>query len=257
MTKQLQGVITRPPVLGRADVIPRLTLQAIGDTSIAVGFVSPIKIAKFLVAPVIEINKKSKIHQELRDGWDRVIKDIDFPNLNLGVKPLIISAGKQWNLYEREINIIENAYIVDGANYINYLLKNNIDKSIPIIVIFNKSEDEELAIRYSISGGAQFSIHDLKNKVGTDAPRLLIDQNWKDVEIRSDPFVIKTSIGYTAAINVLEKKSNSIQHIIVGAKSISSELDFIRVKYGSLVGIALRIRKQSVDQKSPYEIEII
>lgn len=257
MSKKLQGVVTRSPVYGSANIIPRLTIKAIGDESSAVGFVSPLEIANFLVAPVIQINRNSKIRQEVRDGWDRIIKDIDFRNVSSGVKPLIVSAGNKWNLFNGEINIIETAYIIDGANYINYLISNGVCTNLPVLIIFNKTQAEELSLRYAVSDGSSFSIHDLKNKVGTEAPRLKIDENWKCVTIKSDPFVIKTSMGYTAAINILEKTSNAIHHIIVGSKSISGELDFIRTKQGSLVGIELRIRKQSIDPKSPYEIEII
>jgi len=68
--------------------------------------------------------------------------------------------------------------------------------------------------------------------------------------------VIKTGMGYTAAINVLETKTNTIHHIIVGAKSLSNELELIRSKIGSLSNIQMKIRKQSSDPKSPYEIKI-
>ena len=251
-----QGVIERPAIKGRAEIVPRMIIPARGDSLFATAIVDACRISNFLIAPVIDINIKAKISQEARDGWDRVIKEIDFSNADPSAKPLIVSARRKWNLYTDEINIIEKAYLLDGSKYLEFILQNDKSVNVPLIVLFNKTEEEELIIRRQISQASTFSIHDIKNKVGTDAPRLNIDENWKEVGIISDPFVIKTGMGYTAAINVLEIRSNVVHHIIVGAKSISSELEVIRVKNGSLVGVVLRIRKQSSEQKSPYELKI-
>ncbi len=252
----MQGVTTRLPLRGRAEVLPRMILQAKGDSSFAVASSDVTKLANFLITPVIEINKKAKSKQELREGWDRVLKKIDFSETIPGDKPLLVSARNNWTLYQGDINIIENAYVIDGAKYLEYLLHNDTSLYIPIVVIFNRSEEQELLIRNKINGGTTFSINDIKNKVGTDAPRLTINEFWREIEIVSDPFVIKTSIGYTAAINVIELKTNSIYHIIIGAKSVSNELEIIRNKFGSLANIKMKIRKQSSDPKSIYEIKI-
>jgi len=256
LSKQLQGVSVRPPITGRAEVTPRLILPARGDSFFAVCSANSLEVAKFLTSPVIEFSRKVKSSQEVRDGWDRIIKEIDFSDICAGAKPLIVSARNNWNIYDGAIHIIEKAYIIDGSQYLEFLLRNGKSENIPLIVIFNKSENEELEIRQAISGVATFSMHDIKNKVGTDAPRLTIDEFWKDINIVSDPFVIKTGMGYTAAINVIEMKSNTIHHIIVGAKSLGSELESIRSKFGSLAGVSIRIRKQSVDQRSPYELTL-
>jgi len=252
-----QGVTTRPAIKGRAEIVPRMVIPARGDSLFAIAIVDACRISNFLIAPVIEINKKAKTSQEVRDGWDRVIKEVDFSNTDPGGKPLIVSARRKWNIYEDEINIIEKAYLLDGSKYLDFILQNDNSVNVPLIVLFNKTEEQELIIRRQISEASTFSIHDIKNKVGTDAPRLTIDENWSEVRIISDPFVIKTGMGYTAAINVLEIKSNAIHHIIVGAKSIGNELEAVRIKNGSLVGVALKIRKQSTEQKSLYELKII
>lgn len=252
----MQGVITQQPLKGRAEVSPRLIVPAFGDSIFAVANVDATKIFNFLIAPVIEVNIKSKLTQEIRDEWDRIIKNVDFSKTTLGTKPLVVSARKNWKLYKGEINIIEAAYIIDGAKYLEYLYKNNISQCIPMIAIFNKNESDEILIRRQMGQGSTFSIHDIKNKVGTDAPRMTIGEVWRDVKIVSDPFVIKTSMGYTAAINVIDLKTNSIHHIIAGAKSISNELEIIRNKFGTLSNVEIKIRKQSSDPKSSYEIRI-
>jgi plasmid maintenance system antidote protein VapI len=254
MFKQMQGVTTRQPLKGRAEVSPRLVVPAIGDSCFAVASVDATKIFNFLIAPVINVNIKSKLTQELRDEWDRIIKDVDFSKTTFGAKPIVVSARKNWKLYQGEINIIEAAYVIDGAKYIEYLNKNKISQPVSMIIIFDKNESEELIIRRQIGEGSTFSIHDIKNKVGTDAPRMIIGETWRDVKIVSDPFVIKTSMGYTAAINVIDIKTNSMHHIITGAKSISSELEIIRSKLGTLSNVYMKIRKQSSDSKSSYEI---
>jgi hypothetical protein len=256
VVKQMQGVTLRQPVKGRADVSPRMVLQAKGDSSFAVATADASKIINFLIVPVIQVNKKMKSSQEVRDGWDRVLKDVDFSETQQGSKPLILSARKNWKIHQDQINIIETAYLLDGAKYLEYLQKSKNIKNIPLIILFDKTEDEELSIRKKISESGTFSIHDIKNKVGTDAPRMTISEVWREIKIISDPFVIKTGMGYTAAINVLETKTNTIHHIIVGAKSLSNELELIRSRIGSLSNIQMKIRKQSSDPKSPYEIKI-
>lgn len=251
----MQGVTLRQPLKGRAEVLPRMVLAAKGDSSFAVASADVSEIINFLIVPVIEINKKMKCSQELRDGWDRVLKEVDFSETAPGAKPLIVSARKNWKLYQDQINIIEAAFVIDGAKYLEFLQKSKDFKNIPLIVLFDKTEEEELSVRKKITESGTFSIHDIKNKVGTDAPRMTIGETWREIKIVSDPFVVKTGMGYTAAMNVIELKTHTIHHILVGAKSLSNELEIIRNKFGSLSDIEIKIRKQSSDPKSQYEIK--
>ncbi|TRZ65693.1 MAG: hypothetical protein D4R98_07430 [Comamonadaceae bacterium] len=257
MVNKFQGVISRAPFFGKAEILPRIVIPAKGDKFFATSTISPLIIAEVLVAPVAHVNKKSKIKQEIREGWSREIRQGDFSKVVPGAKSIIISARNSWNLYDNNINIIETAYILDGANYLNELVAEASTIEIPIVIIFDKNENEELSIRSQIIEKNTSSVNDVRFKVGTNAPRLPIDENWKDVKIKTDPFVIKTGMGYTAAINVIEKKSKIIHHILIGAKSIGNELEFIRLKHGTLVDIELKIRKQSADQKSQYEVEVL
>jgi hypothetical protein len=235
-------------------VVPRLVLPAYGDSNFAVSHAQSASIIDFLVAPVVQLVKKTDVRQEVRDGWDRIIKSVDFSSVIPGTKPIIISAGINWNLHDNKINVIETAHILDGAKYLNYLSANKINIELPLLVVFNRNELAEMEIRRAISSAQSFSLNDLASKVGTTAPRLSIGDSWVAVTVKSDPFVIKTSLGYTAALLVLEKKSNQTYHIIVGAKSISTELEDLRLSLGSLVGLDLKIRKQANDQRSPYEL---
>ena len=253
--KKLQGVSSRTPIRGTVRLAPRMVLPAYGKSNFAISYAPSASIVNFLVAPVVQLVKNAQIQQEVRDGWDRVIKPINFSSVIPGTKPIVLSARTNWNLHENQINIIEIGYILDGAKYLNYLSENKINIEIPLIIIFKKKEREEIAIRRSISGAQSFSLHDLASKVGTTAPRLTIDDSWALVTVKSDPFVIKTSLGYTAALLVAEKKSNQTYHIIVGAKSISAQLEKLRLSEGSLVGLDLKIRKQANDQRSPYELK--
>lgn len=257
MIKNQNGVLKNESLKGRVDIKPRLILDAIGDEDFAVTHVEVTSISNFLIVPVIELNKFSSLHQELRDGWDRILKKVDFSNVQPGSKTLIVSARNNWNIHEGKINIIETAYIIDGANYLYYLLSLVKKQKIPMIIIFGATELQENNIRRGINQSQSFSIHDIKNKVGTDTPRLVVDDNWIEITIKSDPFVVATSLGYTAAIHVIEKGGEELKHLIVGAKSLTKELDFYREKFGSLNNLKLKIRKQSSDQRSPYEIHLL
>jgi hypothetical protein len=255
MSGKLRGISTKPSLKGQVKFKPRLVLPAQGTESFAVAISNAAEISKFLISPVIQENKKSKLVQQVRDGWNRVIKRIDFSNVNPGTKPIIISARNNWTLFENNINIVEQAYILDGSKYLDYLISEKNSVTIPLIVVFHKTEKEELVIRQNISNADTFSIHDIQTKLGTEAPRLTVDVNWVEVSVASDPFVIKTSMGYAAAINVREIKSQGIFHIIVSPKSISNELEVARQRDGSLVGMNFKIRKKSPDKTSLYELK--
>ena len=257
MTRNQHGVIKKGAIKGRADIKSRLILNVIGDKDFAVAYVDPLSICNFLISPVIELNKAIPLHQEVRDGWDRILKKIDFKDVSSGSKTLIVSARNKWNIFEGKVNIIETAYIIDGSNYLHYLVSSNTKQKIPMTIIFGATESDEINIRRGINLSHSFNISDIANKVGTDSSRLIIDDNWKEVTIKSDPFVIVTGLGYTAAIHVIEKNTTELKHLIVGAKSLTKEIDFYREKFGTLNGIQLKIRKQSSDQRAPYEIFLI
>ncbi len=257
MTNKQKGITNASGFKGKVDITPRLILDALGDTQSAICYVSAKEIISFLIAPVIEVNNKCLLKQEIRDGWGRVLKDLNYKDLRIGAKCLLVSPRNNWKLFNNKLNIIETAYIIDGANYLNYLASNKISEKIPMIVLFGASEDDELIYRQNTHKEQNFSIFDIRHKVGTEAPRLIIDDKWKQIKIISDPFVVKTSRGYVAAINIINTKNNLISHIIVGAKSITEELEPLREKLGTLVGLEIKIRKQSSDPQSLYEISII
>lgn len=257
MINKQKGVTKASGFKGKVDIKPRLILEALGDNKSAIAFVNAKEIASFLVVPVIELNNKSPLKQEIRDGWDRILKDLSYQDLKIGTKFLLVSPQNNWNIFDNKLNLIETAYIIDGANYLNYLVSNNIAEKIPMLVLFGQSEHEELFYRQNIHKRPNFSIFDIKHKVGTEAPRLIIDDKWSQVKIISDPFVVKTSRGYVPAINVIDKKNNLTNHIIIGAKSITDKLEPLREKLGTLVDLEIKIKKQSSDPQSLYEVSII
>lgn len=88
---------------------------------------------------------------------------------------------------------------------------------------------------------------------GHEKARLRIGTGWTEVEIRSDPFVVYTRRGYAPVIEVLR---SGLPHLLfVSAISLSEQLEAIRERQGSLVGVRMRLRKQDAGQFSPYIVE--
>ena len=135
-------------------------------------------------------------------------------------------------------------------------MENSVIEIVPIIIIFNLTETQELEYRLALTGQKAQKIGESLQKVGTNTPRLTIDSNWVELIVQSDPFVIKTGLGYTAAITVKRNKNKDLEHLIVGAKSLSTELEIARQKYGSLIDLKMSIKKESDDQKSAYTVHI-
>ena len=86
-------------------------------------------------------------------------------------------------------------------------------------------------------------------------PRLKVKANWIEIQILTDPFVMKTFLGYTAAVLVETPIEDGKHNLLVSAKSLSDLLEPIRQRRGTLIGLNVRVRKAGQERISPYELE--
>jgi len=89
----------------------------------------------------------------------------------------------------------------------------------------------------------------------SDLPRVRVNTQWLEIQILTDPFVVKTTLGYSPAVLVETPSEGDKQIFYVSAKSLSNLLEPIREKRGSLVGLNIRVRKAGQESISPYEVE--
>ena len=90
-----------------------------------------------------------------------------------------------------------------------------------------------------------------------DLPSLKVSTGWIELEIISEPDVVLGFRGYTPILRV-RKSRTSVEYILyISAKSLAEPLEELREKSGGIfTGIQLRIRKESMDRTSKYEIEV-
>ncbi len=86
-------------------------------------------------------------------------------------------------------------------------------------------------------------------------PQLRISTNWSEIQILTDPFVIKSALGYGPVILVEELSTERKYIMYVSAKSLSNCLEPLRERRGALVGLNIRVRKTGDERISPYEAE--
>jgi hypothetical protein len=134
------------------------------------------------------------------------------------------------------------------------------EAELPVLVLFGLKADEEVQARTWIyayeTGSTVPATASLRERVGTDTPRLRVGEPWTDVLVLSEPFVIPTVRGYAPAILVRRRSVTYKEHLLVGARSIAIPLEELRLSTGSLVGQSLSIRKTAGHQSAPYEVKI-
>ena len=78
-----------------------------------------------------------------------------------------------------------------------------------------------------------------------------------NLSIESEPFVVRTARGYAPAVMVRPDSDHIPHHLLIGAKSLSDCIEENRPKRKSIIGLRLRIRKESMASTSKYLAEPI
>ena len=85
---------------------------------------------------------------------------------------------------------------------------------------------------------------------------LKVSTEWIELEIISEPDVVLTTFGYTPFLRVREIITDIDYRFYISAKSLATPLEKLRIDNGGIFeGIQFRVRKESVDQKAPYEVD--
>lgn len=85
---------------------------------------------------------------------------------------------------------------------------------------------------------------------------LKVGTEWIELEIRSETDVVLTTFGYTPFLRVREITAAIDYRFYISAKSLATPLEKLRKdNNGIFEGIQFRVRKESVDQKAPYEVD--
>ena len=89
-------------------------------------------------------------------------------------------------------------------------------------------------------------------------PSLKVSTGWIPLEIISEPDVVLTFRGYAPILRVQKCRTGVEYSLYISAKSLAEPLEELRKNNGGIFkGIRLRIRKESMEQMSKYEIEVM
>ena len=89
----------------------------------------------------------------------------------------------------------------------------------------------------------------------SDAVRLRVGTGWVTVKVLSEIGVVYTRRGYVPA---LEVQRGEVPHLLLcGAGSLASSLEALRADADGLMGLTLRMRRESEAPTSKYETEMI
>ena len=89
-------------------------------------------------------------------------------------------------------------------------------------------------------------------------PSLKVSTGWIELEIISEPNVVLTFKGYAPILRVRKSRTGVEYILYISAKSLAEPLEELRKNNGGIFkGIQLRIRKESMEKMSKYEIEVM
>ena len=80
---------------------------------------------------------------------------------------------------------------------------------------------------------------------------------WTTLEVVSEPYIVMTFRGYTAALETLDVETNESYELLIGGiKSLAEGIEPIREANGGLFsGLRIKIKKESAERSSLYIIE--
>ncbi len=90
------------------------------------------------------------------------------------------------------------------------------------------------------------------------SPSLKVSTGWIELEVVAEVDVVLTYKGYAPVLHV-QKLNNELGYILyISARSLGQPLEALRQSNNGLFkGLRFRVRKESADQMSKYEVEEI
>jgi hypothetical protein len=253
----------REPIRATFSVLPKLTVQAFRFTSDAgrnttssfMTELSASDLAGLVVVPVERVIGKTKLDQRLTSEWDRQLipfEDDEVDRLGL-LQPVIVSGRNGWVEHNDQIEVFEEAFVLDGARRLETLALYDPDCIVRVMVVLGLSIEEEIEARKFCEGGGESVTRvEFVDRFDSPTPRLVIGDWPVDLEILSDPFVVPTTHSYVPVLLVRRDEADQNEHVIVSARSLFFPLEDIRVRRGTLVGTRVRLFKDGDYKAAPY-----
>ena len=85
--------------------------------------------------------------------------------------------------------------------------------------------------------------------------KVFIGTGWRELEIISEPFVVLVFKGYAPVVKVRDINFGQENILYISAKSIATKLEEFLGEQRLFNGLRFKIRRESEDKMSKYEIE--
>lgn len=228
------------------------------DTASATFVVDIEELRAHVVVPVAQGYGESRLTQTPTEGWQRILDPSDSPEEVLFHPPVLLSARTNWLLVSGSVEVYNRAYVIDGAQRLEAALRCGRPPKALVTVVLGLDPESELLLRNRSSGPTESAVRIItQQKFDSSSPRLKIDDTWVRLELRSEPFVMPTALGYAPAILVTRDGSDEIHHVIVGAKSFTQPLEDLRLRFETLNGVRIAVRKAGPERSDPYQVEFL
>ncbi|MCY4199812.1 MAG: hypothetical protein OXF31_08360 [Gammaproteobacteria bacterium] len=253
-TAKIHGSVSIEPLYSAAAI--RCDGTVFPDALSVVSVFPKDKLAAHVVVPVKRRTSGGELTQKLDPTWDRLLNLHAHEDQNDFSKPILLSSRHGWLFRDSALDIYDRAIVLDGAKRLEAALMHSSPKCIPVIAISGLNATQELEVRARTLGTTEVrNQSECRERIGTTAPRLIVDDNVVLIKILSDPFVVATSFGYAPALLVQRKGSEFREHLLVGAKSLTKALERMRINLGTLKGIQIKIRKDGREKSAPYLVQ--
>lgn len=157
----------------------------------------------------------------------------------------VVRAQGSWFLDGNELGIVKAAPVISGGPYVEAALSAEAE-SVVCVALFSDPSDGDTAYLGTpdANGPAQ---------VGSNTERLAITMRAVVVTLASEPFVIATRRGYSAAV-LVRRRDLPREHLLVSAASLSGPLERIRERRGMLTGAVIEVCKESNERSAKYVV---
>ena len=253
------GAEESDPIRSRVSIRERHSFEAFSsgllwdEYPVVVAAVSFQSVVNYLQIPVAQPSGQERLAVLIDEEWDcrstQSIYDspIPFPSM-------ILSARNNWTLRKSKVAVFGSATLIDGARRSEALMAGNFCETVVLQIVFGLDETQEIGLRKLIDGETRV-VERATYKLDTQAPRLVVKDRWVSLTVDSEPFVVRTVRGYAPAVMVRPDNDQIPHHLLIGAKSLSECIEENRPKGGSIIGLRLKIRKESLAPTSRYIAE--
>lgn len=172
--------------------------------------------------------------------------------------PLLVAGRGRWSRQGGHLAVFGRGLLIDGAFGLVSAVRRprESDEGLLAVVWPTMTDGEATRLREELTA-TDTLLHQRRcvRKPGTSRFRATMQP--ETLELLSDPWLAVTALGYSPAVEVRSVGQESIQHLLIGAKSLAKPLEQARQRFGTLCGLVATISKISDSRSAPYVVDVL